>query len=355
MKPGGAGNGTIASPGGSTLLPTLPTAPLPVDAPWAAYGLTAALAEMVTTLAPEGGSALLLAPQPVLPGLTIGPCDLATLTPQPTAAGEGKLEPLPFDSGSFTCVILCDTLDLWPVAKRPALIAEAARLTSDLLIVAGPFDTPLLRTAEESVAEVRRRNPPGSRKRAAGRRRHSLPDGETTRAHIADCIDCEPMPLPVGALRTWAFFEMLQAAAPDLERETSLINAFNAYCNARFTRWDNGPPAYRTAYVAGRQRTPARSAALASLRQRFTATPHRTAMRAIMDMLRMLGETYGEENHREPQASLLDAANERIHDLEKKHRQQERTIQKLEDEIVGVQNSRDSTKQEGILKRLFTS
>ena len=355
MKPGGAGNGPLPSADGNTPLPTLPTAPLPVDAPWAVYGLTAALTEMVTTLVPQGGSTLLLAPSPVLPGLTIGPCDLATLTPQPTAAAEGKLEPLPFDTGSFNCVMLCDTLDLWPVAKRPALITEAARLTSDLLIVVGPFDTPVLRSAEESVAEVRRRNPPAARKRTAGRRRHSLPDAETTRAQIADAIDCEPMPLPVGALRTWAFFEMLQAAAPDLERETLLINAFNAYCNARFTRWDNGPPAYRTACVAGRQRNAARSAALATLRQRFTAAPHRAAMGAIMDMLRMLGETYGEENQREPQASLLDAANERVRDLEKKIRQQDRSIQKLEDEIAGVQNSRDSIKQEGILKRLFTS
>ena len=66
-----------------------------------------------------------------------------------------------------------------------------------------------------------------------------------------------------------------------------------------------------------------------------------------------MADTYGAEARGKCGPSQAETAAARIRDLEARVRQQERFIAKLKNEVAFLQNSRDSGKQEGILKRFF--
>ena len=58
---------------------------------------------------------------------------------------------LPFPDGSFDAVVSSDVLEHVPPPSRPAFLAELRRVSSDLVIVAAPFDTPGVAGVEELV------------------------------------------------------------------------------------------------------------------------------------------------------------------------------------------------------------
>lgn len=328
--------------------------PLPHETPWAAFALGCALAEIVSALCEPGAPVLQLAagPDPAIPGPVVGTCDLVTVRAEPPDTA--KAPPLPFPTGEFACVLVPDVLDAWPAAARPALLAEAARVSADVIVVAGPFDSPILREAEDAAQEMHRATHGTPHPAVAMHRELGLPDTDATRELLLELVGGEPMPLPVGSLRTWTLFEMMRSASADLEKGDELVRNLTAYFNARFTRWDNSPPTHRTALVAGRARTAGRSASLAALRARFVAAPREAEVRALTDAIRLMAETYGAEARALARPSRAEEAHARVRELEARLRQQERLVAKLKDEVAFLQNSRDSGKQEGILKRFFT-
>lgn len=329
---------------------------LPVETPWSDYVIGCALTEIVSSLCAPGSAVLQLAAAaaPALPGPVAGTCDLVTVRAEPPTADAATVPLLPFATGEFGCVLVPDVLDAWPANARPALLAEAARVSADLLVVAGPFDSPVVRSAGDAAQEMHRATHGAPHPTVAMHRELGLPDTDATRELLLELTGCEPMPLPVGSLRTWTLFEMMRAAAADLEMGDELVRNLTAYFNARFTRWDNTAPTHRTALVAGRGRSPERSARLAALRARFVAAPREAEVRALTDAIRLMADTYGAEARGKCGPSQAETAAARIRDLEARVRQQERFIAKLKDEVAFLQNSRDSGKQEGILKRFFT-
>ncbi|MGZ4684078.1 MAG: class I SAM-dependent methyltransferase [Acidimicrobiales bacterium] len=58
---------------------------------------------------------------------------------------------LPFPDGAFDAVVSSDVLEHVPPSSRPAFLAELSRVSSDLVIVAAPFDTPGVAGVEELV------------------------------------------------------------------------------------------------------------------------------------------------------------------------------------------------------------
>jgi hypothetical protein len=58
---------------------------------------------------------------------------------------------LPFPDDAFTAVVSSDVLEHVPPAGRPAFLAELRRVSSDLVVVAAPFDTPGVAGVEELV------------------------------------------------------------------------------------------------------------------------------------------------------------------------------------------------------------
>jgi hypothetical protein len=331
---------------------TAPAPIVPVDQPFAAFSAASALAGMAWALQPSTGALLIIGDGLRLDG---GPGGTRTelVDADPDALAEGAVTTLPYADGEFDCAVACDVLDQMPTDARPGLVTELARVSRRHVAILSPTASRLSESAEESVNEVWRKTLGVPHPRIARHRQHGLPPADGLARMLGESVGAAPEEFAVTSLRSWALFEMLECVAGSFARGELVFGRFSRHYNRRHAALDHGAPAYRTLMLAAKD-APVDGDAAAGLRARLGSAAERDAVRAIREALRLVLDGYAEElPSREAGGPLADAM-ARVRELERTTRFQERTIRKLAEELDFVKNSRDSTTQQGLFRRLFT-
>jgi SAM-dependent methyltransferase len=158
---------------------------------------------------------------------------------------------LPFADGAFAAVVTHDTLEHVPRAERAPFLAEARRVSDDLVVLCAPFDDPLVRLAEDALGEfVTQRL--GGFPTLEEHGEHGLPDLAATRGALG-ADGWSTATLPSGYLPRWlvgmvVHHELLATGVPQLDR-------MHAYYNATVSPYDCREPAYRHVVLASRRRS----------------------------------------------------------------------------------------------------
>jgi SAM-dependent methyltransferase len=92
---------------------------------------------------------------------------------------------LPWADRTFDAVVSSDTLEHVPPPARPAFVAELARVSRDVTILAAPFDTPGVAGAEELVRRFALLATSRPQEQLEEHLEHGLPDLEVTRRALA--------------------------------------------------------------------------------------------------------------------------------------------------------------------------
>jgi hypothetical protein len=117
----------------------------------------------------------------------------------------------PFQPGFFDYAVAVDALDRLDAELRPVFLAELRRVSSRGVLLAGPFDSPLVRAVERLVADALRVRGGDDRPAAA----RSLPTlGETRR--MFEAHGDETTVYGDGSLLTWAAINCLAAAGSEV-------------------------------------------------------------------------------------------------------------------------------------------
>lgn len=120
------------------------------------------------------------------PDLRVTSIDIE-VNPKPLIGTELVLaggQDLPIRDRAADVVVSCDALEHVPPAHRSAFVQELARCTSDLLVVAAPFDTPGVAGAEELVARYVRAATGAPQPQLVEHAEHGLPDLQATREQM---------------------------------------------------------------------------------------------------------------------------------------------------------------------------
>lgn len=135
--------------------------------------------------------------------------DFPKAGPTPYVCGSGAA--LPFRDGTFAAVIASDTLEHVPPDQRPAFLSELLRVSSQYVLVGGPYaDLPTC-WAEEKILELLL---PGSQA-ARWLKEHAeygLPDRTKTTAYFEE-NGCRVQVFPGGDLMRWYLLFAAQAVA----------------------------------------------------------------------------------------------------------------------------------------------
>lgn len=165
---------------------------------------------------------------------------------------------LPFADGTFEVVVTLDTLEHVPAKDRPAFLAEARRVSKDLVILSAPFASEDVVLAEDALHAFVKQRFGGDFPTLQEHRDHGLP--------VLDAV-VEQMrfdgwsatTLPSGYLPRWLLgmifhHELLAIGMSGLED-------LHAYYNRTVSPLDCRAPAYRHVVVGARSRPVAELAA----------------------------------------------------------------------------------------------
>ena len=158
---------------------------------------------------------------------------------------------LPFADQTFDAVIALDTLEHVPAKDRPAFLAEARRVSKDLVILSAPFADTDVVLAEDALHEFIKQRFGGDFATLQEHRDHGLP----VLAATLDAMAFEgwsAASLPSGYLPRWllgmVFHHELLASG------LSGLDDLHAYYNRTVSPLDCRAPAYRQIVLASRVR-----------------------------------------------------------------------------------------------------
>ena len=268
-------------------------------------------------------------------------------------AGE-KTPRLPFEDASFSLVAACDALDKLPAGAREPFVRELSRVSNGTLLVASPFDSPLVSSAEEALGEIHKSTFGQPHAGVALHRRLGLPRLDPTRIAMASAMGGTPIELPNTSLRSWTLFEMLGCVSRAMEHDGLVFTRLNRFYNARLARLDHCPPVYRTILLAAKGRPALTPEARRKLEERFAESPAESEIRTVRDLLRVMLDSLAETMAPPPAERTLSVTMRRVADLESRNRDQATTIEKLNNEISFLKSPQSERAQSGLLKRLFT-
>jgi hypothetical protein len=124
-----------------------------------------------------------------------------------SAGGAGSW---PYQPGFFDYAVAVDALDRLDAELRPAFLAELRRVSSRGVLIAGPFDSPLVRAVERLVEDVLRAGGGGDRPPAG-----PLPTLAETR-RMFEAHGDETTAYGDGSLLTWAAISCLAASGSEV-------------------------------------------------------------------------------------------------------------------------------------------
>jgi GT2 family glycosyltransferase/glycosyltransferase involved in cell wall biosynthesis len=156
---------------------------------------------------------------------------------------------LPFADHSFDLTVSVDTLEHIPAQNRSRLLEELIRVSRTGILLAAPFDDPLVVKAEETFQQLLWAHFNEGYDFLEEHRRYGLPDLDHI-THILHGSNFITTIVPNGYLHRWlltisAFF-LLQWRYQD----NQLSKVINAYFNSSFYHTDNRNPSYRKLIVA---------------------------------------------------------------------------------------------------------
>lgn len=333
---------------------TIELKPIALDTalPFATYQLASTVAEIVQTLQPRPETVLVLGLS--TPMHIDGPAPIEMKTYEFIAADWARPEPapLPYQDGEFACVIACDVVDQLGETIRPKFIAELSRITKQFLVIASPFDSHVVTSAEESVNEIYRSTFGKPNPAVVLHRDQGLPDLRKITDAVSAAMGYVPEVFPNSSIRSWALLQMLSFVATTNAQAEGMFSRLNAFYNARFARVDHAQPAYRHILVTTKGNKPLRPSVVKQLSERFRGSARLLEIETMRDLMRLALDGYAEALAAPRQKTNgLDPVRQ-IQELERKTRTQARQIEKLNDEIFRLKNEKTPAR---LLKKLFTT
>lgn len=137
-------------------------------------------------------------------------CDM--LTPGPLPYVRASAAELPFRDAAFRIALMSDTLEHTPADLRPKILRELFRVSSDAVIVAGPFNTIGVAEAEAAVREISESSGAGANRWLSEHADCGLPDIKSTWQIFASETKSAAI-FPNGHLLQWLSFFLLDCIA----------------------------------------------------------------------------------------------------------------------------------------------
>ena len=157
---------------------------------------------------------------------------------------------LPFAPASVDAVVCIDTLEHVPEEGRTRLLAEAARVARDLVVVAAPFDEPRVRAAERFVEHCHRSLFGRSDQWLEEHASCGLPSLQRTVEALAR--DRTVRVVPNGYLPFWRWTMALNYVLLALPESHELHRRVNGMVNRRYYPISHREPSYRKLVIAAR-------------------------------------------------------------------------------------------------------
>ncbi|HZR98684.1 MAG TPA: glycosyltransferase [Chloroflexota bacterium] len=243
---------------------TPPLAGLPFDQQQRDWAVRATLAALrgqprlkVLEISAGRGALAALLPDDVV---TVALGDVAALLAQRADAA------LPYPGEAFDVVVVADALDRLPADQRPTLLEQAARVAGEAVVIAGPFDTPLVREAEDALERLAQARLGEELPALADHRRHGLPGLEATEAFWRE-RGFQTTGFPCGYLPDWLPAQALSLLFRGGYHDPILEERARRYADDAFSPAASRTPSYRQVVVAARGRD------LSALRARLGIPP----------------------------------------------------------------------------------
>lgn len=188
-----------------------------------------------------------------LPGAQVAAVDVEPSDLAGLILGDGSR--LPFQDGSFDLVAACDTLEHVRPERRADFVRECWRVSRGWVVLAGPYDSPEVRGAEESLAAFLEAKLATRHRYLEEHRSLGLPCLEGTRALLADLAE-EVVAVGHGHLGRWLPLLSLSMYLEHDPHLRGLARSVYRFYNRHLHAADDAPPVYRQALVARRAGSP---------------------------------------------------------------------------------------------------
>jgi len=222
-------------------------------------------------------------------------------------------ESLPFPDGSFDAVACLDTLEHVSPELRPAFLFELCRVARRHLVLAAPFASEAVRSADRAAFDLVLEQAGYEHPCLKEHLSIEPPSVESTREEI-ERLGMEVAVLPNGRLDRWMFMMALYYtldADPDMRAH--LPKVMEAYNRALYGH-DNAEPAYRHALVCSRDGLADKAEALDALVSAPESPPDWSGFAAAVELAR--ARALADKDRRiEAMARELEAAREQIDSL----------------------------------------
>lgn len=161
---------------------------------------------------------------------------------------------LPFQDGAFQVLACHDTLEHVPAELREQFLSEMLRVSSDLVIVQGPFAEPHVQAAERLVMNIARQIMGDDSDTVHFLQEHArfgLPDLRGTLEFLEEAA-VPSIALPNGPLDEWVVKMLIKHFAFPLVEFKVPAHEFDRWSNGLFIPGFEPRPSYRQAVIASR-------------------------------------------------------------------------------------------------------
>jgi len=175
---------------------------------------------------------------------------------------------LPFGDDAFEVVCAFDTLEHVPPPRRGAFVDECARVASRWVVLAGPYDAPGVRRAEETLQRLLRDKLSFVHHYLEEHRAHGLPDRDAVERRLRE-RGADVATLGQANLERWLALMVLSLVLDHDPALRDLAGEVHAFYNRNLYASDHAKPVYRHVVVAAFAGAPL--PAVASLQPREAA------------------------------------------------------------------------------------
>jgi hypothetical protein len=158
---------------------------------------------------------------------------------------------LPFADDAFDVVFSCDTFEHVPPGNRQNFLQEMFRVASRYVVLVAPFHSRLNELAEQFVQDVFTAECGKPNQALLEHVENGLPDTETA-AEIFRRLAAGYISFPSGYVPNWLVMNSVSFVFGTIS--TDLYRAANRLYNQNFYPGDHRSPAYRTCFVAAKNR-----------------------------------------------------------------------------------------------------
>jgi len=200
-------------------------------------------------------------------------------------------ESLPFEDHVFPVALAVDVLEHIPPGNRQAALQEMARVSSELVLIAAPFDYSLARECERMVFDFIKDWLGYEHKYLKEHLESPAPDLVQTESELVR-LGFDTEIFPNGYIERWLVMMLGYYYFEGFPRDLDLRKEITEFYNKNFFWQDLAEPAYRHLIVASRTRLREKPGALADLvsRKQKLPEPNYERMRLWLDLF-VQGET----------------------------------------------------------------